>query len=189
AEENLRAALKAVEAYRLAVAVVKAQAREREERREALLAAHKARRAAVQAEASALMKAVPRRLFAQWDAAERAAMRAAMRAAATTRLDQALGVLPHVPEPEPPPKLPTLRLTPAQRKALLLAQRRAAQEGVELIPQGVPLVRPYKKRARRFWTAKEAARAARRRRERPEEPIQVRVSPPGPWSISEDGPE
>ena len=186
AAEALRAALEAFEAHQGVVERLKAEARRREEEREALIQAHSAREAAIRAEAKALLRAMPKRHTAGWSPAERAQVREALRAAAACRLNLSLGELPPVPAPEPPRKLPRLRRTKDQRRALRAAQRRAKATGQALLPEGLQLTRPTKPgKVRPTRRLKPLAKARRRRAAPTDTP--TASPPPGPWTISEDG--
>lgn len=184
---SLREALEAVDAHQEAVGALTAEDQRRDQARAALLQAHAARQTTVNAEAKALMRAIPKRRAADWSREERAQVRDALRAAAAHRLNQTLGELPPVPAPAAPQRLPKLRLTPAQRQALQAAQRRAEKVGETLLPKGFRLVRPYNKKATPVKVTKRAVVKARRAAAKPEAAVLVTVSPPGPWSISEDG--
>ena len=188
AAEALREALEVVMAHGQAVALITAEANRREQAREALIQAHNAREEAVHAEAKALMRGMPKRRTAEWSREERAQVMEALRAAAAVRLNLTLGTLPPVPAPARPLALPRPPLTPLQRRVLNAAQRQAKKVGQTLLPEGFQLVRPYNKKAPPVKvTKKKAAKARRRVVSELEAPIAVTVSPPGPWSISEDG--
>jgi hypothetical protein len=185
---SLREALEAVAAHQQAVRSAQAEAAQRDEQRERALMAYKARSEVVRAEARALQRGIPKHRRAEWSPAERALVRAALRAAVTLRLNQTLGELPPVPAPATV-AAPKLRLTTPQRRALRAAQARAEKAGQTLLPEGFQLERRRKKKVPPVKATKKVSASGRRgpaSAATPEEAV-VTVSPPGPWSISEDG--